>query len=107
MAHTYEELSKMTVAQLREVASGVEHEAVTGHTQMHKQEILNALCTALGIEARTHHDVVGIDKTTVKARIKALKAKRDEAIASKDKKALQRLRHDLKILRHKIRKATV
>lgn len=107
MAHTYEELSKMTVAQLREVAAGVDHEAVTGHTQMHKDQILSALVTALGIEAHSHHEVVGIDKSKVKARIKVLKAKRDEAIAAKNSQELKRIRHDLKVLRHKIRKATV
>jgi hypothetical protein len=37
MAHTDEELSRMTVAQLRQVAAGVKHDAVKGHTQMHKE----------------------------------------------------------------------
>lgn len=107
MAHTYEELSKMTIAQLREIAAGVDHEAVTGHTQMHKDQILNALVTALGIEGHAHHEVVGLDKSKVKARIKVLKAKRAEAMTNKDAQALKRIRHDLKVLRHKIRKATV
>ena len=32
--HTYEELKHKTVAQLREVAAGIEHDAVKGHTQL-------------------------------------------------------------------------
>ncbi len=107
MAHTYEELSKMTVAQLREVAAGLEHDAVKGHTQMHKAEVLLALCTALGIDAHAHHQVVGLDKAKTKVRIRLLKAKRDEAIADKDRDALKRVRHDIKLLKQKIRRATV
>ena len=107
MAHTYEELRKMTVAQLREVAAGVEHDAVKGHTQMHKEKILLALCTALGIDAHAHHQVIGLDKAKTKARIRLLKAKRDKAMADKDRDALKRIRHDIKRLKHKIRRATV
>ena len=107
MAHTYEELSKMTVAQLRQAAAGLEHDAVKGHTQMRKEQILLALCTALGIESHAHHQVVGLDKAKTKARIRLLRAKRDEAIADKDGAALKRIRHDIKLLKHKIRRATV
>ena len=39
---------------------------------MHKEELLVALCTALGIQAHEHHEVVGIDKSKVKAKIRAL-----------------------------------
>ena len=34
MAHTYESLKKMTLAQLRDVAKDVQHDAVQGFTQM-------------------------------------------------------------------------
>ena len=44
MAHTYEELHGMTVAQLREVAEGVEHDAVHGYSTMHKEELLPTSC---------------------------------------------------------------
>jgi uncharacterized membrane protein (DUF106 family) len=107
MAHTYEELKNMTVAQLREVASGIEHEAVKGHTQMHKDQIIVAICTALGIDTHEHHRVVGLEKSHVKAQIRALKAKRAAAIESKDSAELKRLRHNIKRLKHKIRRATV
>ena len=48
MAHTYEELSKMTVVELRDIAKDVDHEAVQGATQMNKEHLLPALCKALG-----------------------------------------------------------
>jgi hypothetical protein len=107
MAYTYEELSKKTVAELREIAAGVEHEAVKGHTQMHKEQVLLALCTALGIDARAHHKVVGLDKSKVKAQIRALKSKRAAAISSQKPDELKRLRYNIKKLKHKIRRATV
>src|SRR5688572_17091215 len=51
MAHTYEELKKKTVAELRDIAKDIEHEAVQGFTQMNKDHLLPAICKALGIEA--------------------------------------------------------
>jgi hypothetical protein len=107
MAHTYEELSGMTIAQLREIAAGIEHEAVRGHTQMHKEQVLRAICKALGIETHATHHVVGLDKPKVKGQIRGLKAKRAAALAAKDAKELKRLRHDIKRLKHKIRSAIV
>ncbi len=107
MAHTYEELSGMTIAQLREIAAGIEHEAVRGHTQMHKEQVLLAICKALGIETHAKHQVVGLDKPKVKTQIRGLKAKRAAAIVAKDPKELKRIRHDIKRLKHKIRRALV
>lgn len=107
MAYTYEELSKKTIAELREIAAGVEHEAVKGHTQMHKEQILLALCQALGIDAHAHHKVVGLDKSKVKTQIRALKAKRAAALGSHNAAELKRLRYNIKKLKHKIRRATV
>jgi hypothetical protein len=43
----------------------------------------------------------------VKAKIRALKAKRGAAIEAKNRKELKRLRHNIKRLKHKIRRATV
>lgn len=47
----FEDLSKKTVAQLRKIAEGMEHEALQDPANMPKQELLTALCQALGIEA--------------------------------------------------------
>ena len=69
MSHTYEELHDMTVAQLRDVAQGVEHEAVAGYSTMHKEDLLKALCVAFGVEAHVHHEVVGIDKKAIQLRM--------------------------------------
>jgi hypothetical protein len=105
MAYTYEELSKKTVAELREIAAGVEHEAVKGHTQMHKEQVLLALCTALGIDARAHHQVVGLDKSKVKAQIRALKKKRTVALEAHQARELKRVRRNIKRLKHRMRRA--
>ena len=105
MAYTYEELSKKTVAELRAIAAGVEHEAVKGHTQMHKEQVLLALCTALGIDARAHHQVVGLDKSKVKAQIRALKKKRTAALEAHQGDQLKRVRRNIKRLKHRMRRA--
>ena len=107
MTHTYDELHTMTVAQLREVAAGIDHEAVQGATQMNQEHLLLGLCKALGIEAHAHHEVVGIDKAAVKAQIRALKVERDAALEARDKKQLKRVRHKIHRLKHQMRRATV
>ena len=107
MAHTYDELRHKTVAQLREIASGIDHEQLQGHSTMHKDGLLHALCAALGLEEHVHHDVVGIDKRGLKAQIKALKVQRDAALESKDRTELKRVRRQMHRLRRKIRAATV
>ncbi|HMF57577.1 MAG TPA: hypothetical protein VK619_14640, partial [Pyrinomonadaceae bacterium] len=69
MAYTYEELRHKTLAQLREIAAGVEqHDAVQGYTQLNKEHLLVAVCKALGVDMHQHHEVKGINKTAVKAR---------------------------------------
>lgn len=107
MAHTYEELHGMTVVQLREVAEGIEHDAVHGFSTMHKEDLLPAMCEALGIEAHEHHEVVGIDKDAVKRKIRELKTQRAALIEAGDSKQLKRLRRRIRGLKRKIRKATV
>jgi DNA-binding IclR family transcriptional regulator len=107
MTHTYEELHKKTLAELREIAKGVEHEAVKGYTQMHKERLLPALCAALGIEAHEHHVVVGLDKTKVKVEIRRLKGKRDQAVEAHDRKELKALRRRIHRLKRRIHAATV
>ncbi len=108
MAYTYDELKHKTVAELREIAATVEqHEAVQGYTQLHKDQLLPALCKALGIETHVHHEVVGIDKTAIKTRIRDLKKKRDEILASKDRAELGVVLRQIHHLKREIRKATV
>ncbi len=107
MEHTYEELHTKTVAQLREMAEGLEHDALNGYTTMHKEQLLPALCQALGIEAHEHHEVVGVDKTKVKVKIRELKKERDAALAAHDHRQLKSVRRRIRRLKRKIRRATV
>jgi DNA-binding IclR family transcriptional regulator len=107
MAHTYEELRGKTVAQLREIAAGLEHEAVQGHSQMHKEHLLKALCTALKIDMHVHHEVVGLNKSEIKARIRQLRKKRDEALAAHTRSELKMIRRRIHRLKRMIHKATV
>ena len=79
MEYTYKDLKGMTVAQLREIAAGIEHEAVQGYTQLNKEHLIDAICAALGIEKHAHHEVRGINKGKIKSEIRSLKKERDKA----------------------------
>ena len=107
MEYTFENLKKKTVAELREIASGLEHEELQGYTQLNKEHLLTALCKALEIEMHVHHEVVGLDKTNIKSEIKELKKKRDEAIAAHDKNQLISIRRKIRNLKKTLRKATI
>jgi hypothetical protein len=107
MTHTYEDLKKKTVAELREIAAGIEHEAVKGYTQLNKDHLLTALCAALGIETHAHHEVVGIDKKAVKSRIRELKLKRDAALAARDRVQLKAVLRRIHSLKRQIHRAMV
>lgn len=106
MAHTFEELKHKTVADLRELAKGIEHEAVQGYTQMNKEHLLVALSRALGIQ-HEHHEVIGVDKASIKSRIRQLKAKRQAALAAHDHAQLKAVRRNIHRLKRQIHKATV
>ena len=107
MEHTFDELSKKTVAQLREIADGLDHDKVHGYKSLHKPDLVKLLCDALAIEAHEHHSVVGLDKAKIKAQIAVLKEKRAAAIAAHDAAQLKRARLNIKRLKHKMRRATV
>ena len=107
MSHTLAELKEKTVAQLREIAEGMDHEAVKGHSQMNKEHLLVALCKALNIDMHAHHEVVGIDKTKVKARIQAMKDKLAKAIEAKDRKQIRFCHRQIHRQKRNIHKATV
>jgi hypothetical protein len=103
MPHTYEELKKRTVAELRAIAQDLKHEAVQGYTQMNKDHLLPALCKALGIDAHEHHAAVAAEKSAIKARMRELKAASDEARATGDHARLHRLRRQYHHLNHSLR----
>ena len=107
MSYTYEELSKMNVAELRKIADGIDHEATKGHSTMHKDKLLPAMCIALGIETHAHHEVKGINKTKVKMEIRALKKERAAALESKDGAKLHDVREKIHRLKRELRKHIV
>jgi len=107
MAHSYEELSVMTVTRLREIAKGIEHEAVKGFSTMHKEKLLPAICAALGIEAHAHHHVAGINKAAIKQQIRQLKVHRDEILAKKSKDELKPVLRKIHELKRELRKHLV
>ena len=106
MAYTYEELRHKTLAELRDIAKDIQHDAVQGYTQLNKEHLVGALAKALGIQ-HTHHDVVGIDKSTIKARIRQLKTQRAAAIEAHDHAQLKVVRRTIHRLKRQINKATV
>ena len=106
MEYTFEQLKHKTVAELREIAKGNEHEALQGYTQLNKEHLLVALSNALGIQ-HEHHDVVGVDKASIKARIREVKKKRDEALSAHDRAQLKIARRTIHRLKRRINKAIV
>ena len=103
MAYTYHELKGKTIQELRDIAKDVQHDAVQGYSQMNKEHLLPALCNALGVPIHEHHDVVGIDKPAIKAKMRELKKKRDEATESGDYALLKSVRRQIHGLNRQIR----
>ena len=106
MAFTIGELKRKNITELRDIAKGLDHEAVQGYTQLNKEHLILALAKALGVQ-HTHHDVIGIDKATIKARIKELKVKREAAISAHNHSELKAVRRNIHRLKREIHKATV
>ena len=107
MAYTHHELKHKTLAELRDIARDIEHDAIQGYTQLNKEHLVVALCKALNIEMHEHHDVVGIDKAAIKSRIRELKQRRTSALAAHDHAQLKAVRRRIHRLKRQIHKATV
>jgi hypothetical protein len=103
MAFTYHELKGKTIQELRDIAKDVQNEAVQGFSQMNKEHLLPALCMALGVAVHEHHDVKGIDKAAIKAKMRELKGLRDAALAAKDSDRLKAVRRQIHGLNRQIR----
>jgi hypothetical protein len=103
VAHTYEELKKKTVAELRELASTLQHEAVQGYTQLNKDHLLPAVCKALGIEAHEHFVAIDAQKNIIKQQMREVKAAAEKARESHDRETLHRLRRQYHSLNHALR----
>jgi hypothetical protein len=106
MDYTFEQLKHKTVSELRDIAKDNQHEALQGYTQLNKEHLLVALSKALGIK-HEHHEVVGVDKASIKARIREMKKKRDEALTARDHAQLKSVRRTIHRLKRQIHKATV
>ena len=106
MSYTYHDLKGKTVAELREIAKGIEHEAVHGYTQLNKDHLLVALCTALKISTHEHHATGGYDKAAIKVKMRDLRQKKSAAIEAGDGKTLKALRRQIHTLNHDIRRHT-
>jgi hypothetical protein len=107
MAYTYHDLKLKSVAELREIAKTVEHDDLKGAMQMNKDHLLPVLCKALGIDAHEHHEVKGLDKAPIKAKMRELRAERAKALEAHDSERLKQIRRTLHRLNHRIRAASV
>jgi DNA polymerase/3'-5' exonuclease PolX len=105
MAHTYEELKKKTIAELREIAKDIQHEAVQGYTQLNKEHLLPALCKALGIDSHAHHAAAIAEKAAVKAKMRDLNAAKVTALESGDHERVRQIRRQYHHLNHSLRTA--
>jgi len=107
MGYTLEDLKKMRVVELREVAAGLDHEAVIGYTQLNKEHLFKAVCKALGVDTHQHHVVKDVHKSVYKSRIKELKEKKNAALTAHDKAALHDTLKHLRRLKRTLRKIAV
>ena len=104
---TYEQLRHQTIEQLRDLAQSLGPDALPGHTQMNKERLLPALCTVLGVDPHVHHQVVGLEKSPIKAELRRLRFERDAAIAAHDHLKLREIRRHMHHLKRRIHAATV
>ncbi len=107
MPYTFEQLKEKTVAELREIAAGIEHEAVKGYTQLNKEHLLVAMCKALNIDMHAHHKgkAAGAGKAGIKSQLRGLKQRRNTALAAHDNARLKAVRHEMHELRRALRRA--
>ena len=103
MAHTYHDLKVKTVAELRDLAKDLKHDAVQGYSQMNKDRLLPALCRALNIDMREPHVAIGLDTAAVKAKMRELKHQRQDALDTHDHPSLKNIRRQLHALNRQIR----
>ena len=95
------ELEKKTVNDLREMAA--KYEDIKGVSGLKKEQLLEILCEKLGIDRHVHVPK-GIGRHDIKARIRELKRKRDEALEKHDPVALAAVRHEIKSNKRHLRR---
>lgn len=94
--YTYEQLKAMTVAELREIAKGIQNDVLEGYSTKHKEQLLPLLCKALDIHI--HHAAVGSEKDRIKSMIRKFKA------TSGNKAKSAAIRRQIHVLKRKLRK---
>ncbi len=97
----WHELHKTKVTALREMAK---EQGIKGTSGLNKDELVEVLALKLGIP-KPHLIVTDAEaKSAIKARIRDLKLKRDEALAAHDHSELKRIRREIHRLKHKTHK---
>ena len=107
MPENFESLARKSVADLRAVAKGIEHEALAGHAQLAKEDLVRALCRAQDIAIPEHRKESAVDRRAVKAQIQAWKEKRTQAVEARDATQLARARRRIQRLKRKLRAASL
>jgi len=95
-------LDKMTVKELREIALQIE--GLVGVHGMNKTELLEVIKEVRGITDAPKAKA-GASTKEIKSKIQGLKAKRNEALAAKDKDLSARYRRQISRLKKKSRRA--
>jgi hypothetical protein len=103
MAYTFEELRGKTIVELRDIAHNLPAPGVQGYSQLNKDHLLPALCKALGIDTHEHHQVTGVDKASIKTKMRALKKDRETALDAHDHEKLRSVRRQIHGLNHQLR----
>jgi hypothetical protein len=104
--YTFHELREMNVHQLRDIAKGIQHEAVQGYTQLNKDHLLRALARALNIPVHEHHATGEFDKSGLKSQMRVLRRQRDAALEAGDGETLHAIRRQLHHLNLQVRRHT-
>jgi len=95
------ELEHKTVNNLREMAK--EYDDIEGASGLKKDQLLEVLCDKLGID-RHAHVPEGIGRKKIKAEIRSLRQKRDEALEQRDATALAAVRGAIKSKKRRLRR---
>lgn len=106
MAYTYDELHKKTIAELREIAKGIEDESLKDFSQMNKEHLLPLLCKALKVEMHPHAVAAGM-RRGLKAKVRQLKKRQRDALKAKEHAKLPALRRGIHNLKRELRKTIV
>lgn len=100
----YTEIKKMTAVKLREIIAA-KYPEEKGLVGLKKEQLVELLATKLGIDKHVHA-AVGIDKTSIKQKIRALKKEREELQkAGGNAEKLRALRHAIHKQKHILRRA--